>query len=266
MSSDKILKDIKKTILAMVHKARASHVGAALSVADILYVLYFKVADITKENIKLPQRDKVILSKGHASVALYSVLYHRGFIPKDCIDGYAMDNGTLPCHIDKNLSEFLEASTGSLGHGAGLGVGMALAKKIDKISGHVYVICGDGECNEGSVWEAVMFASTHKLNNITFVVDFNSLQAFGKTNEVINQVNLKQRFEAFGFDAVEIDGHNLEQIENALKQRSSKPIAIIAKTVKGKGVSFMENKLEWHYKSPDKEQYKLAVKEIEEKY
>lgn len=260
------LREIKKTILQMVHKANVSHVGAALSIVDIIYILYSKVANISKENINNPNRDVVVLSKGHASVALYSTLYHLGYIDKYQVDNYSMENGSLPCHIDKDKSPFLEVSTGSLGHGASVATGMALAKKIDKLDGQVYVICGDGECNEGSVWESIMFASTHKINNLTMIVDYNKLQAFGKTNDVINQSNLAERFKAFGFDTKEIDGHNFDEITSALKYRSDKPIAIIAHTVKGKGVSFMENRLEWHYKSPNEEQLKLAISEIEEKY
>lgn len=260
------LKEIKQTMLRMVHKAGVSHIGAGLSIVDILYMLYFEVANINKNNIKDPNRDIVILSKGHSSVALYSVLYHKGFLEKSFIDNYSVDGGSLPCHIDKEKSSFLELSTGSLGHGLSVAVGMALAKKINNNLGHVYCICGDGEMNEGSVWEAIMFAATHKINNLTLVVDFNKFQAFGPTNSVINQSNIVERLNVFGFDTMEIDGHNFEQIEKALKYRSEKPVAIIANTIKGKGVSFMENKLEWHYKSPNDEQLAIALQEIEEKY
>ncbi len=260
------LKEIKQTMLRMVNKAGVSHIGAALSVVDILYALYFRVANVSDKNINSPDRDVIMLSKGHSSASLYSVLYHRGYLDKKMIDGYSIDGGELPCHIDKEKSPFFEISSGSLGHGPSIATGFALAKKIDKRNGRVYVICGDGECNEGSVWEAVMFAATHKLNNLTLIVDFNKFQAFGPTNDVINQTNLQERFKAFGFDAIEIDGHNMDEIEQALKYKSDKPIAIIANTVKGKGVSFMENKLEWHYKSPNDEQLELALAEIEEKY
>lgn len=260
------LKEIKQTLVKMVHRANVSHIGSAMSVLDILYILYFKTANISNLNIKDPDRDIVILSKGHASAALYSVLYHRGFISKEMIENYSIDNGSLPCHIDKEKSPFFEVSAGSLGHGLSIGAGMALAKKINKNTGRVFVICGDGECNEGSVWEAVMFASSQKLNNLTFIVDFNKLQGFGATNSVINQNNLKERLLTFGFDAYSIDGHNHKEIENALQYKSERPIAIIADTIKGNGVSFMENKLEWHYKSPNDEQLEIALKEIEDGY
>lgn len=260
------LKEVKQTILKMVNKAKASHVGAALSVVDTLYCLYSKVANVGFENINKADRDVIILSKGHSSASLYSVLYHLGYLEKEIIENYSIDNGSLPCHVDKEKSPFFEISSGSLGHGASVAVGMALAKKMDNSEGHVYVICGDGECNEGSMWEAVMFAATHKINNLTIIVDFNGLQAFGKTNDVIDQSNLSQRFKAFGFDAMDIDGHDFDEIEKSLRYRSEKPVAIIAHTTKGKGVSFMENKLEWHYKSPNDEQLKAALSEIEEKY
>lgn len=260
------LKEIKKTMLNMVYKANVSHIGSALSVVDILYSLYFNTVNISKKNIQDLNRDIILLSKGHASVALYSILYHKGLIDKVLIDNYALDNGKLPCHIDKEKSPFFEASTGSLGHGASIAAGMALAKKISDYSGHVYVICSDGECNEGSLWEAVMFAATHHLNNLTVIVDCNGLQAFGATSLVINQDNLSERFTAFGFDSFNIDGHNFDAIRVALTKRGEKPIAVIAHTIKGKGVSFMENKIEWHYKSPNNEQLNIALQEIEAKY
>ena len=260
------LKDIRKTIIKIVHKANVSHIGAALSVVDILYTLYYRVANLGIENINDKNRDVIILSKGHASAALYSVLYHKGLLSERELNNYSIDNGSLPCHVDKEKSPFFEVSAGSLGHGPSLGTGFALAKKMDGCKGRVFVICGDGECNEGSVWEALMFASTHHLNNFVFIVDNNHWQGFGATNNVINQSNLKERIEAFGFDTYEIDGHNLDLLEKYLTKESDKPLAIVADTVKGKGVSFMEDRLEWHYKSPNDEQYEVAIGEIEEKY
>lgn len=256
------LKEIRKTIVKMVHKAKVSHIGAAMSVVDILYTLYFKVAKIDNTN----NRDIIILSKGHASAALYSVLFHKGLLTSEIIENYSIDDGTLPCHIDKEKSPYFEVSTGSLGHGLSLGVGFALAKKMDKNNGRVFVICGDGECNEGSVWEGLMFAASNKLNNLVFILDNNKFQGFGATNDVINQENIAQQIASFGFDVLEINGNDLQEILNALTYQSSKPVAIIANTIKGKGVSFMENRLEWHYKSPNDEQLKFALQEIEEKY
>lgn len=260
------LKEIRQTMLKMTHKANVSHIGSALSVVDILYVLYFKVANISLNNINDPNRDIIILSKGHASVALYAVLYHKGYLTKETIENYALDDGSLPCHIDKDKSHFFEVSTGSLGHGASLGIGFALAKKMDNRLGKVFVICGDGECNEGSVWEALMFATTHRLNNYVLIVDFNKLQGFGNTNEVNNQQNIVERMATFGFETHEVNGNDIEQLTSILSKDSNKPIVIIANTIKGKGISFMENKLEWHYKSPNDEQLKIALMEIESKY
>lgn len=260
------LKEIRKTIVKIVHDANVSHIGAAMSVVDILYTLYFKVAHITVENIKDKNRDIIILSKGHASAALYSVLFHKGFLSEECLKKYSKDAGSLPCHIDKEKSPFFEVSSGSLGHGPSLGVGFAQAKKMDKLNGRVFVICGDGECNEGSVWEALMYASTNKLNNYVFIIDYNKFQGFGATNDVINQQNIAHRVESFGFETYIVDGNNIEELTKVLTLKSDKPIAIIANTVKGKGVSFMEGKLEWHYKSPNDEQLKIALREIEEKY
>ncbi len=262
----KKLKEIRQTIVKMVHDAKVSHVGAALSVTDILYTLYFKVANISQENITSKDRDIIILSKGHASAALYSVLYHKGYLSKECLDGYSKENGSLPCHIDKEKSSFFEISSGSLGHGSSVGAGMALAKKINKNNGRVFVICGDGECNEGSVWEALMFASTHKLDNFTFIVDSNKFQGFGATNSVVNQTNIAERVKSFGFETFNIDGNNIEELTRSLSFTCEKPVAVIANTIKGKGVSFMENRLEWHYKSPNDEQLEVALKELEEKY
>lgn len=260
------LKEIRQTVLKMVNKANVSHVGAAFSIVDVLYTIYFRISDFSNNFINDKNRDIIILSKGHSSAALYSVLYHKGYLNFSDIDNYSIDGGSLPCHIDKNKSPFFEVSTGSLGHGLSLSVGFALAKKMDNLSGHVYVICGDGEMNEGSVWEAVMFAHTHKLNNLTLIVDFNNFQAFGSTNSVIDQTNLAEKLKAFGFCTLEVDGHNIREIEQSLVFRCDKPVAVIAHTIKGKGVSFMENKLEWHYKSPNDEQLAIALQEIEEKY
>lgn len=260
------IKDIRQTLIKMIHRANVSHIGSALSVVDILYVLYFRIANISQNNLKDSNRDIIILSKAHASVALYAVLYHKGYLTKEMIKNYALDNGSLPCHIDKDKSPFFEVSTGSLGHGSSLGVGFALAKKMDNKLGRVFVVCGDGECNEGSIWESLMFASTHNLNNFIFIVDFNKLQGFGRTNEVINQQNIAKRIATFGFETHIVDGHNIEQLTSILSKNSNKPMAIIANTTKGKGVSFMEDKLEWHYKSPNEEQLKIALLDIESNY
>ena len=254
---------LRKKILEMVYNAKVSHIGSALSIVDILYVLYFKVSNINEKNVKDCHRDKVILSKGHASAALYVTLGYKKLLPMEYLDTYCRNGGKLPCHIDKEVSPCLDASAGSLGHGLGIACGLALAAKADKINNRIYAILGDGECNEGSVWEAIMFAVSKELSNLTIIIDKNNLQALGYNNDIIKQDNLIKQFESFGCFTVSVDGHNLKEIENSLRIRKDRPIVIIANTIKGKGVSFMENRLEWHYKSPNKEQYLLAIEELE---
>lgn len=260
-----VLDEVRKTIVEMAHSSKASHVGSALSVVEILYALYFKVTNISKSNVSSLNRDKVILSKGHGSAALYSILYHKEILSKEQIKAYSVDGGCLPCHIDMNAAKGLDASTGALGHGLGIGVGMAIANRIDSKSNHVYVIIGDGEAQEGSVWEAVALAGSMKLDNITVIVDYNGFQASGKSNDVINQSNLSERFKSFGFDAFEVDGHNVDGLAKVFNCRSSLPKAVIAHTKKGKGLSFMEDTLESHYMKITDELFAKAMSELGEK-
>ncbi|WP_010494528.1 transketolase [Paenibacillus elgii] len=262
MSNETIV-NIKKSILHMTHYSKSSHVGTALSIVDILYTLYFKIMNVDPSTPKMQNRDKFILSKGHGSVALYATLAEKGFFNKEILDKYYVDHGILPGHLDMEAAPGIELSTGSLGHGLSVGVGMAIANKVDKNDGKVYVVLGDGECNEGSVWEAVMLASTLKLNNITAIIDFNKLQGFGRTNEIINQENMAERWKAFGWNVVEVDGHNLQQLEDAFYSENEGPKAIIAHTIKGSGVSFMADRLDWHYRSPNEEQLLAAIKELD---
>ncbi|MDR2406954.1 MAG: transketolase [Bacteroidales bacterium] len=254
------VKSLRRKMLEIMHYSHSSHIGGCLSCIDIIYSLYFKVMDCEKIKSKSPDRDIFILSKGHNSVALYVTLAHAGFFPLHYLDKFYIDDGFLPGHLDMTATDGVECSTGALGHGASIGLGFAIAKQKNKNDGHVYVLMGDGECNEGSVWEAVMLAGTLKPRNYTLIVDYNHLQGFGR--DVIAQQNLKDRFSVFGFNTKEIDGNNLSQIVPALQDRDG-PLAIIAQTTKGKGVSFMENKLEWHFKSPNDEQLAIALKELE---
>lgn len=256
--------NIRKSIVHMCHYSKSSHVGTCLSMVDILYVLYYKIMHIDPSNPTMAGRDKFILSKGHGGAALYATLAERGYFPKAYLDRYYVDGGLLPGHLDREAVPGVEVSAGSLGHGLSIGIGMAIANQLDEDQGHIYVLVGDGECNEGSIWEAVMLASTLKLQNLTVIIDYNQLQSFGRTNEVINQENMSERWKSFGWDAIDIDGHNLQAIEDAFKLPHVGPRAIIAHTVKGKGVSYMENKLEWHYKSPNDEQLALALQELGE--
>lgn len=256
-------KNIKKSIVHMKHYSYSSHAGTCLSIADILYLLYFKVLNIDPADTKKEDRDKFILSKAHGSAALYATLAERGFFPKTHLDKFYIDGGVLPGHLAIDSVPGIEISAGSLGHGLSIGVGMAVANRQSHNPGRIYVLLGDGECNEGSVWEAVMLASTLQLANLTAIVDYNKLQSFGRTNEVIDQKNMADRWKCFGWETYEVDGHNIDELEKIFKREQAGPKVVIAHTVKGKGVSFMEDRLEWHYKSPNDEQYLQAIKELD---
>jgi transketolase len=247
----------------MTHYSKSSHVGSCLSIADILSVLYFKVLKVDPRHPGKHTRDKFILSKAHASAALYAVLAERGFFPKSYLEKFCVNKGQLPGHLDKEAVPGVEVSGGSLGHGLSIGVGMALANIRDRNPGKVFVLLGDGECNEGSVWEAIMLAATLRLCNLTAIVDYNRLQGFGRTNEVINQENMAERWRSFGWAVFEADGHDLQGLERSLKRSCKRPKVVIAHTTKGKGITFMEDRLEWHYKSPNDEQCAQAMEELD---
>jgi transketolase len=241
----KELLEIRRNIVRMAHDAKASHVGSALSVVEILWAIY---------GVKRPA-DKLVLSKGHASAALYAVLAQMGGLPKDMLkECYYIDGGMLPGHLDMASNKEISASAGSLGHGAGLGLGMALADKKRR----VYVVLGDGECDEGSVWEAAEYAGAHKVGNLKFVIDNNGLQIFGRTKDM-NGDNLAMKFWAFGHEVAEVNGHDVGEISTALKGPAS---VIVAHTVKGRGVSFMENRAEWHGRVPDDGDLARALEEL----
>jgi len=246
----------------MMHYSKSSHKGACISIVEILYILYFDILNIDPNHPQKPDRDIFILSKAHASAALYATLAHRGFFPIEWLDHYYIDDGILPGHLDMNAAPGVECSAGSLGHGLSIGLGIAIARAIRKEPGQIYVLLGDGECNEGSVWEAIMLASTLKIKNLTAIVDYNHLQGMGR--EVINQTNLSERFKAFGWNSIDVDGNDLASLKQAIPGvEQASPFAIIAHTIKGKGVSFMEDRLEWHYKSPNDEEYVAALAELE---
>ncbi len=255
---------IRRSIIEMTHTANASHVGACLSIADMLAVLYFDILKIDPARPDWQDRDRFILSKGHGSAALYAALAERGFFPAERLGRYHVDGGLLPGHLDRDTVPGVEASTGSLGHGLSIGVGMAIANRRSRNPGRVFVLLGDGECNEGSVWEAVMLAATLRLDNLTALVDYNRFQAFGRTNEVIDQSNMTERWKAFGWETHDVDGHRIDCLREVLLAPQQGPKAVIAHTVKGKGVSFMEDRLEWHYKSPDRDQRACALRELGE--
>jgi len=257
------INSIRKSILHMMACSKSSHIGSCLSIVELLWTLYFRVLLIDAHNPAYSHRDKFILSKGHASVALYATLAERGFFDKKILDKFYIDDGVLPGHLDMEVVPGVEASTGSLGHGLSIGAGMAIANRLNGNPGRVFVLLGDGECNEGSVWEAVMLCSHLKLDSITAIIDFNKLQGFGRTNDIINQSNLAERWKAFGWETYETDGHNTNSLEKIFRANQKGPKAVIAHTVKGKGVSFMEDRLEWHYKSPNVEELQQALKELE---
>ena len=254
-----LVKELRREMIKMVHSVNSSHIGACLSCIEIMYALYFKIMDCEKIKSKSPDRDIFILGKGHAGVALYVSLAYKGFFPKELLKKYYLDGGIFHAHPDMTKANGIECSTGSLGHGSSISLGMAIAKERNKNKGHVFVLMGDGECNEGSVWEAAMLAGTLQQKNYTLIVDFNHLQGMGR--DVINQSNLADRFASFGFKVKEVNGHDLRQLVEALQDKDG-PLAVIAHTVKGHGVSFAADKLEWHYKSPNDEQLKIAMEEL----
>ncbi len=256
---------IRGKLVEISHKARTPHLGSALSCVDILVAAYWSVLTIDPQNPDDPDRDRLILSKGHAAPALYLALAYRGFFPKQLLDSYAQPGSCLEEHPSLGCVPGVEAATGSLGHGLSLGLGMAIAGRIQGRSYRVFVVMSDGECNEGSVWEAAMLAPAHKLDNVITIVDFNCWQATGRSCEIMALRPLRQKWESFGWSAYEIDGHDLNALVDALRNvpdGSGNPVAIVAHTVKGKGVSFMEADTTWHYRIPDADEVKAAQQEL----
>lgn len=264
MTSTQLLaRKIRVSALKMVHRARASHIGSALSIADILAVLYGEVLNFNSADQHLVFRDRFILSKGHACVAVYAALAEVGFIPKDALDTYGDDFSWLMNHISHKVNG-VEFSTGSLGHGLPFAVGKALSAKIRNETWRTFVVMSDGEMDEGSNWEALMFAAHHKLNNLTAIIDYNKLQSLDTVEHTLGLEPLTDKLKAFGCSVHEIDGHDHMLLQQALTSiNDNKPTVIVAHTVKGKGVSFMENRVEWHYKNPNDAELALALSEIE---
>jgi transketolase len=257
---------IRAHALRMVHCARSSHIGGCLSAADILAVLYGGILQFDLAQPKWPARDRFILSKGHAAAIAYAVLAEVGFFPVRWLDSYYQNNSHLAGHVTWGVPG-VEVSTGSLGHGLSIGCGMALAGKHSNHRYRVFVLLSDGECDEGSTWEAALFAPHHKLDNLIAIIDYNKIQSFGKVKEVLDLEPLAEKWRSFGWAVEEIDGHDFNQIESALVSipfKQGRPSCIVAHTVKGKGVSFMENQLAWHYKVPDDEQLRQALAELGE--
>lgn len=261
----KIAQRCRRLIVALIHKTKSPHIGSSFSIVEILVALYFKLLDVDPKNPDRAGRDRIILSKGHACPSLYVVLYKRGFMTKKDLMGFAVDDGILEQHPRHDPRRGVEVSTGSLGHGLGIGAGMALAGKIGRQRYRVCVILSDGELNEGSTWEAVMFAGHHKLNNLVAFVDHNKMQALGHTQDIIDLAPIGKKWAQFGWRAQEIDGHDFGQIFKAYRSLAKdKPNVVILNTVKGKGVSFMENQLLWHYRTPNPDEYERSLKELVE--
>lgn len=258
-------RSIKKLVFDVVHKTQSHHIGSILSCLDILAALYFFALNIDPNDPKKKGRDIFILSKGHAALAQYAALAVRGFFPKEMLDNFGKDGTKIGTHPDKDCLPGIEISNGSLGHGLSIGAGSALAAKKDNSPSRSFVLLSDGECDEGTVWEAVMFAAHNKLDNLIAIVDKNGLQAFGTTAEVLNTDSLAKKFESFGWLVKEVDGHDISDlitVFDKLPAGKGKPVAIIANTIKGKGVISLENKLESHYSSLNKEQYQQAMEQL----
>lgn len=258
-------KAIRRKIIELTNRANMSHIGGALSIVDIVNALYFKIMNINPSNPEKNDRDKFILSKGHCGLALYSTLARRGYFSEEDLQSYCQDKSKFKGHVDIFTAPGIEATTGSLGHGLSMGAGMALANKINKNPGRVYVLLGDGECQEGSVWEAAITASRLGLDNLIAIIDANGLQGFNKCEDILPKNRLKDMWKSAGWSLKEINAHDYTEIMPCFESipfRKSKPNLVFANSIKGKGVSFMENKLEWHYKSPNLAQLKEALEEL----
>lgn len=251
--------------LRMVHHANASHIGTCLSMADLLAVLYGATLRARPDQPGWPGRDRFILSKGHGAAILYAALAERGFFPTEWLARYCDDGAPLAGHVTHHEVPGVEHSTGSLGHGLAVGCGMALAGKAEGADHRVVVLLSDGELDEGSNWEAILFAPHHRLDNLIAIVDYNKIQSFGRVEQVLSLEPLAAKWRAFEWAVREIDGHDHAQIIASLREtpaESGRPTVILAHTVKGKGVSFMEDELAWHYRSPNDEQLALALAEV----
>ena len=251
-------------VIEGTYNAKSGHPGGSLSICDLLAYLYFEKMNVNPENPDMKERDRFVLSKGHTAPALYAILAQKGFFPEEELKTLRHIGSELQGHPCINIKG-VDMSSGSLGQGISVACGMALSAKISSDSYKVYTVLGDGEIEEGQVWEAAMFASHYKLDNLVAVVDYNGLQIDGKLSEVCSPEPIDKKFEAFGWHVISIDGHDFDQIDDAFKEAdkiTGKPVAIIQKTVKGKGVSFMENQVSWHGSAPNREQYEKAMEEL----
>lgn len=259
--------DLKKKVITMVYKAQSGHPGGSLSAADFVTAAYFREMNIDPKNPKWEDRDRFILSKGHVCPVQYAALATLGYFDLEVLDTLRQEGSILQGHPDMKKCPGIDISTGSLGQGLACGVGMAMVAKADKKTYRVFVVVGDGECQEGEIWEAAQTANKYKLDNLIVFVDNNNLQIDGTCDEVMPNIDLGKKFEAFGFETIRIDGHNMEEIVATLDKvrnsKNGKPKCIFADTIKGKGVSFMENQCGWHGVAPNDEQYALAMAELD---
>ena len=262
---EKKANEVRQSIVTALHSAKSGHPGGSLSAADIMTYLYFEEMNVDPKNPKMADRDRFVLSKGHVAPALYSVLAHKGYFPVEDLVTLRHTGSYLQGHPDMKHIPGVDMSAGSLGQGLSCAVGMAQAGKMDDKDYQVYAMCGDGDFQEGQIWEAAMWAGAHHLDNLTVIVDNNNLQIDGTVEEVCSPYPIDKKFEAFNFHVININGNDMEEIRNAFaeaKKVKGMPVAIIAKTTKGKGVSFMENQVGWHGKAPNDEQYEQAMEEL----
>ena len=259
---------IRRNGLEMTHLSRGSHIGSVLSVAEIIAVLYTSVLNVDPKEPKKPDRDRLILSKGHAGSAVYAALAETGFFPVEQLKTHYANGSILSGHVSHKGVPGVEVSTGSLGHGLGVGVGMALGAKMDAATWRTYVVLGDGECDEGSVWESALQAAQYRLSRLIAVVDYNHMQSLTTVEDTLKLEPFEQKWKDFGWNALSVDGHDTDTLQKAFawakdNAGTRKPSGILAHTVKGKGISFMENNILWHYRTPQGEEYDAALKELE---
>lgn len=263
-----IAAEVRKDIIRMSLRAKSAHTGGALSCVEILVALYFKILNIFPKESEHPERDRVVFSKAHDAKALYAVLAERGFFDKKVLKGYEMNDGLLPGHSTRHCVPGIEVSAGALGHGLSMAAGMAMVGKIDKKGYKIFAVLSDGECDEGSTWEAILFAGHHKLDNLTVIVDYNKLQGFGYTKDILDLEPFASKWQSFGWEVKELDGHNFSEIIPTLSQlpfKKSKPSVIIAHTIKGLGgVEFHVNQVSSQYKPPTAQEAEEAIKELDD--
>ena len=265
LESKELAHKIRQSVVRMTHLGKSSHVGSALSMTDIVAVLYRDILNVDTDDPKMPERDRFVLSKGHAGAAVYATLAHVGFMPVDTLDQHYQNGSILSGHVSHKGVPGVELSTGSLGHGLGVAVGMAKAALLQKKTHRIYCLLSDGECDEGSNWEAILFAAHHRLGNLTALVDYNKIQSLEPVADTLGLEPFAQKWTSFGWQVTEVDGHDHDALRAALDVEHSTgdgPKCVICHTTKGKGVSFMEGSVLWHYRTPQGEEYNAAVEEL----